>query len=314
MISCTEFIPAYSELFTYLEDKYGPEEVHRFWAYLFEPTGKGIPLINFAKKDGLRGCWNYWCGTLSEEAADCTRYFNEKAGWIYSQMHKCPSKGRLLELEKEIGITPYHDYCSHCDYYRGHLEAVGLRYIRCHVNVDKASCSNLIYDPKVFKGIMIRDHDTEVLEIRSSEKEYFHPDFHSSLNMGVDYLGKRYGADILRDYLTQYTVHVYAPVIKAMETDPLGTIEAKIRDTYEKEKASDVLEIKRSPDGSQLIVKIAYCPAVKHLRNTGREVSAWFRYTTEVVMETLVKDSGCRFLMEDYDESTGASTYSFEKC
>ena len=70
MISCTEFIPAYSELFTFLDKKYGREEVNRLWDFLFAPTGKGIPLINFAKKDGLKGCVDYWTGTLTEEAAD----------------------------------------------------------------------------------------------------------------------------------------------------------------------------------------------------------------------------------------------------
>ena len=99
MISCTEFIPAYSELFSYLDENYGKKEVERFWTYLFEPTGKGIPLINFAKKDGLRGCWNYWRGTLTEEAADTLRYFNEEIGWLSGVMRYCPSKGRLLELD-----------------------------------------------------------------------------------------------------------------------------------------------------------------------------------------------------------------------
>ena len=50
MISCTEFIPSYSELFTYLENKHGRDEVDRFWEYLFQPTGEGIPLVNFVKK------------------------------------------------------------------------------------------------------------------------------------------------------------------------------------------------------------------------------------------------------------------------
>ena len=49
MISCTEFIPAYSELFTFLENKYGRAEVDNFWEYLFKPTGDGIPLVNFVK-------------------------------------------------------------------------------------------------------------------------------------------------------------------------------------------------------------------------------------------------------------------------
>ena len=54
MISCTEFIPCYSELFTYLEEKSGRDEVDRFWKYLFEPDGKGIPLVNYVKKEGIR--------------------------------------------------------------------------------------------------------------------------------------------------------------------------------------------------------------------------------------------------------------------
>ena len=40
MISCTEFIPSYSELFSYLEDNHGRDEVDRFWDYLFKPDGK----------------------------------------------------------------------------------------------------------------------------------------------------------------------------------------------------------------------------------------------------------------------------------
>jgi len=76
MISCTEFIPAYSELFTYLEDKHGRDEVDRFWEYLFKPDGKGIPLINHLKKNGIRGCYTYWSQSLNEEAADFTMYLN----------------------------------------------------------------------------------------------------------------------------------------------------------------------------------------------------------------------------------------------
>ncbi len=38
MISCTEFIPSYSELFSYLEEKHGEDEVSKFWTYLFAPT------------------------------------------------------------------------------------------------------------------------------------------------------------------------------------------------------------------------------------------------------------------------------------
>ena len=55
MISCTEFIPSYSELFKYIDNHYGYSAVQAFWTYLFKPDGKGIPLINFVKSSH-RGC------------------------------------------------------------------------------------------------------------------------------------------------------------------------------------------------------------------------------------------------------------------
>ncbi len=311
MISCTEFIPSYSELFSYLDEHYGYEEVQRFWTYLFAPTGKGIPLINFLKKDGLRGAWDYWCGTLKEEAADCTRYFNEKEGWIRARMHYCPSKGRLLELEKELGIKPYPHYCDHCDYYRAALEMEGFCTIRDHLDVDKASCNSMIYDPKVFKGIMTMDDDVEILECNSKNLEYFHPDFHSSLNMGLAYVGDKFGEEVLVDYLTRYTKNVYAKVIAAAKTEGLAAIEANILGTYEKEKATDAVKTELSADG--LTVTVSYCPAVKHLRKTGRDVTKWYSHSTTVVMSVLAEAAGYKFTMDSYNEATGAAQYRFHK-
>lgn len=310
MISCTEFIPAYNELFKYLEDKFGREEVLRLWEDLFKPTGEGIPLINFLKKDGLRGAWDYWAGTLTEEAADCVKYFNEKEGWISSEMHYCPSKGRLLQLQKEIGLEPYHDYCGHCDYYRASLEEIGLCYIRNHAHVDKAQCSSIIYDPKVFKGMMVHDENIEVLEVSSADREYFHPAFHSSLNRGIEYLAREHGVECLEEYYATYTKNVLKPVIEQMKTDGVLTaIENHIKNTYKLEKAEDVLHIERTDNS--LNVKVDYCPAVKFLKSIDKKVSDYFEYSTKAVMQTLADIGNVKFEFVFYDKETGKAEYHF---
>ncbi len=310
MISCTEFIPAYSELFKYLDNKFGRKEVERFWEYLFKPTGEGIPLINFLKKDGLRGAWDYWAGTLTEEAADCTKYFNEKEGWISSEMHYCPSKGRLLEMQNEIGLEPYYDYCGHCDYYRASLEMAGFCSIRNHAHVDKAQCSSIIYDPRIFKGMMVHDENVEVLEVSSADREYFHRDFHSSMNMGIDYVAKEHGVECLEEYLTIYTKNVYKPVIEKINAvGAFDAIEENIKNTYKLEKAESVLHIERNDNS--LTVKIDYCPAVKHLHDTGRKVSEWFEYTTKTVMQTLADIGNINFEFIGYNKETGKAKYKF---
>ncbi len=136
MISCTEFIPAYSELFKFLEEKQDKTAVIDFWKYLSD-----IFLTNLkdqVMEHGLRGCWNYWSKTLKEEAADFTMELDEEAGEFSISMHYCPSKGRLLELDH---MEPYRDYCEHCDLlYRRVLEPLGFKYDLDRSETNQARC------------------------------------------------------------------------------------------------------------------------------------------------------------------------------
>ena len=140
MISCTDFIPAYSELFKFLEKKVGKEAVLDFWSYLSDNFLGN--LRDLVEKNGISGCWMYWSHTLNEEAADFTMELDEEAGEFRITMHHCPSKGRLLEYKH---VTPYHDYCVHCDVlYRRVLEPLGYECIADMSDVDRAQCAVVI--------------------------------------------------------------------------------------------------------------------------------------------------------------------------
>jgi len=137
MISCTDFIPAYSELFKFLEKKGGVEAVNRFWCYLSDNFLGNLK--EYVQQRGIRGCWDYWSHTLNEEAADFTMELDEEAGTFKIDMHYCPSMGRLIETEH---IQPYHDYCRHCDVlYRRVLEPLGYEYHIDMCRCDKARCT-----------------------------------------------------------------------------------------------------------------------------------------------------------------------------
>lgn len=136
MIPCTDFIPAYSEIFSYLHSKGGSEAVHDFWDYL---SGNFLGnLRDLVTHHGIRGCWLYWSNTLNEEAADFTMELDEEAGEFRIVMHKCPSKSRLLEQDR---VVPYADYCGHCDVlYRRVLEPLGYEYTYDLSRCDEARC------------------------------------------------------------------------------------------------------------------------------------------------------------------------------
>ena len=316
MISCTEFIPAYSELFFYLEEKYGREEVDHFWEFLFcpesdrFPNGK-YPLYAAIEAEGIRGCFTYWSVALNEEAADFTLYLNEKRGYYMMDMRRCPSKGRLLEQQEQTGMQPYPHYCLHCDYYRLSVEKAGLRYLFDFAGVDRAACKLIIYDPKVFDGRVIVDEDTVIMDRKAFHNEYFHRSFHSSMNRGIQYLGDKGGEEDVRGYLTRYTKNICRQLIRDIRQKGLGALEARWREIYEKEKASHVLTTDLK--GSVLRIEIASCPGLTYLHEAGYAVSPWYHYTKSVVMEVLAQECGLTWVTESYDEQTGAAVYRFEK-
>ena len=148
MISCTEFIPAYSELFKFLHARGGKDAVMDFWNYLSDNFLGNLGQL--VEEHGIRGCWLYWSHTLNEEAADFTMELDKDNGEFRIIMHRCPSKGRLLECAH---IEPYHDYCGHCDVlYRRVLEPLGYEYAYDMSRCDEAACSVVIRDRRGREG------------------------------------------------------------------------------------------------------------------------------------------------------------------
>ena len=137
MISCTEFIAAYSEHFKFLEKKGGKKAVLDFWNFLSRKY-LSTSLKRLVKKHGIRGCWLYWKKSLNEEAADFTMELDEKAGVFKINMQHCPSKGRLMQWKH---MRPYPEYCLHCDVlYRRILEPLGFTYEADLTATGKARC------------------------------------------------------------------------------------------------------------------------------------------------------------------------------
>lgn len=136
MISCTEFIPAYSELFKFLHEKDGEQAINDFWNYLSDNFLGNLK--DLVTEHGIRGCWLYWKHTLNEEAADFTMTLDEDKGVFSIDMHYCPSKGRLLEFKH---IKPYENYCGHCQVlYKRVLEPLGFEQYYDTSRCDQAGC------------------------------------------------------------------------------------------------------------------------------------------------------------------------------
>jgi len=305
MISCTDFIPSYSELFAFLEESYGFDEVRRYWNDIFDPERNGL-LTRLVAEHGLRGCYEYWSYSLNEEAADFEMLLNERDGWFSVDMRHCPSKGRLLELSH---IKPYDKYCLHCDLYRRTIEKHGLCYDYDFTATDEARCRALIYDPRIYGGRRVMTPETQVMNRRAADNKYLHREFHNYMSMGVEYLGGRFGAEAVEAYLSRFARNYHAPLIGRVRSEGLGPLSAAIEDTYCAEEARELLHTELGSD--RLRVAVDACPAVAYLRKSGWTPSRWFGDTTRVVMRTIAREAGLAFEMPRYDEETGAAEYAF---
>ena len=106
MVSCTEFIWAYSELFSFLEENFGKKEVRKFWKYLSKNCLQNLEEL--VRKRGAYGMAEYWGHTLPEEGADFI--MTVKKNFFQIKMLNCLS----AQLLREGPVEGYADYCEHC--------------------------------------------------------------------------------------------------------------------------------------------------------------------------------------------------------
>lgn len=143
MVSCTEFIPMYSELFKFIDKKGGGHDaVVRYWEWVGDKYLR-FNLEPLVREKGMDGAWEYWTRSLKEEACDTKRVYDRDRMEVISHMRHCPSKGHLLEY---TWMEPYYDYCGHCAVlYKKTLEDNGIETIRDHSCVDHAECRSVMF-------------------------------------------------------------------------------------------------------------------------------------------------------------------------
>ena len=302
MISCTEFIPLYSELFRYLEELGGHEEVARHWEYISDGTISDSLGTHVSAK-GIRGCWDYWSKSLNEEACDFRMELDEEAGTFLIDMRRCPSKGHLLDYPH---VAPYHDYCGHCPaIYDRVLAKYGIYPIGHDLSHTGEARCRFYYGTakKLPEGTKLS------MDRQASDNEYFHPTFHISKNRGLDYLGRRWGGEHVVTHLTRFARSFYAPLIQKVRQKGLPALREHILRVYAAEKAPQAVSCHLTEDS--LRVTVRECPGVACIRGAGYEVSPWYQEEIRTVFRVIAEDAGYGFELLRYDIQTGACEYRF---
>lgn len=141
----------------------------------------------------------------------------------------------------------------------------------------------------------------------AADNPYLHKDFHGALSAGIEYLHDQYGEEAVRDYLRQFTRAYYAPLKQALKDRGL----VALREHFERTYALEGGEVRFSGSPEELIVEVAACPAVMHMRERGYPVARLFSETTRTVGEALCEGTPFAAQLLEYDPETGRSVQRF---
>jgi len=316
MLSCTEFIPLYSQFFRYLEKRGGDGAVMEYWIHISDTSiGDKTNPNSLAYKcelyGGFEGAQAYWGHTLDEEACDTYKITNNEKKYIYSKMRYCPSKGMLNSLSH---VEPYHNYCEHCRViYSRVLEKYGVTYERDHSEIANARCSSILYETGKKPDFDYTKPTPEcIVEDEKREgKKYLHRDFHLLGDNALCYCRDKYGIEGVRDFLSWYAKEFFAPKIELFKKGGLSEIEKWLINLYEIEEASELLHTSISEN--TLSVKVDRSPVIDFMHTLGKEPSDCYVEETRSVYSALAEASGFEFSLDEYDEKTGAASYRFYK-
>ena len=323
MISCTEFIPLYSEFFKYLERKGGHDAVMEYWYYISDrnigdmtnPNSLGYKC---GQLGGFEGVMAYWGHTLTEEACDFIKVIDKKKRFNYSHMRHCPSRGMLNDLKH---IEPYYDYCAHCNViYARVLEKYGVKYIRDDSRVDNAECRSIFYEegncPDIdWRNItddevraLKKDDSVILIDLKREDNKYLHRDFHLSGDLALTYCGEKFGDEAVKEFLTAYTKNYYSPQIEDVKKRGLAALKEWIEKIYAVEEASDVLHTELL-DGC-LSVTIDKSPVIEYMHKLNQQPSKYYIEETSTLYAVIAEECGFSFNLEYYQED-GAARFTF---
>ena len=147
----------------------------------------------------------------------------------------------------------------------------------------------------------------KVINQKASDNTYYHPDFHTALNYGIDYLYMNFGEEAVREYLRQFVDSYYTVLKKDLTEKGLVAIREHYKKIFQIENA--VFNMNMS--GDELVIHLSESPAVMHMRVGGHPVSPLYHETVSTVNKEICNNTIYDCEMEEYNHENGSYQIRF---
>lgn len=121
------------------------------------------------------------------------------------------------------------------------------------------------------------------------------PDFYFAVNAMFRHLHDRYGKPALIDYWRRLGREYYASLTAVWRSDGLDAVASHWEAYFRREPQAQV-RVTRTDEAVELDVNV--CPAIRHLRDCGREIVPYFCEHCDHVCGAMAEQAGLRFERE----------------
>ena len=126
------------------------------------------------------------------------------------------------------------------------------------------------------------------LELKASDNQYLHKDFHGALCYAIRYLDETFGPDATSQYLRQVGSENFKPLIGELKKQGLVALESHFKRIFELEGGQARFELNHD----QLIINVINCPAISHLKSKGLLYTDRYCQSTVNINESICNAAG----------------------
>lgn len=149
----------------------------------------------------------------------------------------------------------------------------------------------------------------KILDVRAADNEYYHQDFHLSMNMLLDYILEKYGNEGVIEYLRDFTKTYHIPLINQLKKGSIQPLETYIKELYKSEK----WEVETKITAGKFEFSIKSCPGMTYILSKGLTPSKAYIETYRTVYQSICKKTPFRYELKAFDKSSGKSSHVFTR-
>lgn len=159
------------------------------------------------------------------------------------------------------------------------------------------------------RNLMKKPVKIRVMKRKAADNRYLHKDFHGALSNGLIYLERMYGREAAVAFLRRFADTYHAPLRASMIALGLAPLRDYLQSIYEVEGAAFTL----SASEDELVLDLAACPALAHLKARGMPVAPIFGDIGLHLYRALCEGTPFAFERSGFDPATGACRMRFRR-